>query len=437
MHPDDTIAALASAAGPGLRGMIRLSGPETHAILAAVVQGVDSFPPQICQSGQVRLTGFTAPVPVEVYPFFAPHSYTGQDMAELHTIGSPPVLEALLTCVLNAGARPARPGEFTLRSFLAGKRDLAQAEAVLGVIAADSVETLKHALVQLAGGLTRPLDSVRDDLLNLLADIEAGLDFVEEDIQFVSRDETLSQLAKAMAQLTLLQKQLDARTLSGQTFQVVLVGLPNAGKSSLFNALLADQRALVSEVPGTTRDYLVTKLALEDLAIELVDTAGHEPASDTIAAQAQALGADQTRRASLVLHCVPADQLEDTVKSPRVQVPVVRVATKSDRAAPPAGWFACSAWTGRGLDELRQELLRQARQANLAGLAPSQSRCRHHIDQCLDHLRKAHGIVLFEDPPELLALEVRLALDQLGEMVGAVYTDDLLDRIFSRFCIGK
>src|SRR5262249_40096088 len=175
---------------------------------------------------------------------------------------------------LNAGARAARPGEFTLRAFLAGKLDLPRAEAVLGVIEAGDRDQLRESLAQLAGGVTRPLDGLRDDLLNLLADVEAGLDFVEAAITFVGREDLLNRLAKGLAQLTLVRKQLEARGRSDRPFRAALVGRPNAGKSSLFNALAGDSPdagALVSPVPGTTRDYLVKRLDLGGVAVELVD----------------------------------------------------------------------------------------------------------------------------------------------------------------------
>ena len=308
-----------------------------------------------------------------------------------------------------------------------------------GVIEAGNRDELKLALAQLAGGVATPLQETRDQLLNLLADVEAGLDFAEEDIHFVRTDEVLTALARALAQLTLLGKQLQQRGVAGRPFRVVLAGRPNAGKSSLFNALTG-AAALVSPEPGTTRDYLVRRLDLGGVAVELVDTAGWQAGQGPIEEQAQVLGREQAGGADLVLLCLPADEVAGANESALLaqeHPPVVGVATKCDRAPAPGAVLATSAVTGEGLDAVRRVLAERARNRAEPALAPSWSRCKHHVEACIDHLRRAHSGVLFEDPPEVLALELRGAMDQLGEMVGAVYTDDLLDRIFSRFCIGK
>lgn len=430
----DVIAALSSAPGPGGRAIVRLSGPGSASVGGAVFTSPTPLTPgqRSLTAGAVRLPGVAAPLPADLYFWPAPRSYTGQDMAELHVISCPPLVERLLGALLQAGARAALPGEFTLRAFLAGKFDLTRAEAVQGVIEAGSRAELKLALGQLAGGMARPLQELRDDLLNLLADVEAGLDFADEDIHFVGQEETLLRLGRALAQVMLVGKQLDARAVSQRPFRVVLAGEPNAGKSRLFNALTGGE-ALVSAEPGTTRDYLTRALSLGEVTAELVDTPGRQAGADAIAEQAQALGREQADDADLVVLCRAADE-------PRNEgggASYLQVATKCDLAPAPAGWLATSAVTGAGLGELRALIAERAGAHRQPALAPSASRCRHHVESCLGHLRRAHAVVLYEDPPELLALELREALEELGEMVGAVYTEDLLDRIFSRFCIGK
>jgi tRNA modification GTPase len=437
----DTITALSSAPGPGGRAVVRLSGPAAAAAVASVFSAPEPLVPsrRCLLQGEVRLPGVAAPWPADLYFWPAPRTYTGQDMAELHTLSCPPLVDLLVAQLLQAGTRAAGPGEFTLRAFLAGKLDLTRAEAVRGVIEAGSRAELKQALGQLAGGVAGPLQGLRDDLLNLLADVEAGLDFADEDVRFVGQDELLGRLSRGLAQVTLLAKQLERRAVAGRPFRAVLAGRPNAGKSSLFNAL-AGAAALVSPEPGTTRDYLVQRLDLDGVAVELVDTAGWQAGGDAIGEQAQRLGGEQAQDADLVLLCLDAAEAvtaAETALLDQVHPPVVGVATKVDRAEPPPGLPATSAVTGAGLDVLRALLAERARGRSEPALAPSWSRCRAHVEGCLGHLRRAHAIVLFEDPPELLALELRGALEQLGEMVGAVYTDDLLDRIFSRFCIGK
>jgi tRNA modification GTPase len=457
-HPDDTIVAVSSAPGPGPRAIVRVSGPKTQAVVDAVfvpTAGMNAAARHLVP-GSLRLSGVHSPLPADLYFFPGPHSYTGQDLAELHTIGSPPLVERLVADLLGAGARPARPGEFTLRAFLAGKKDLPQAEAVQAVVEAGTDADLTAALAQLAGGVTRPLNRLREDLLNLLADVEAALDFADEDIEFVGKTEALTRIAAALAQLTNLQRQLDSRTVSGRPVRVALVGLPNAGKSSLFNALAGGPAALVSPEAGTTRDYLTKALDLGGATVELVDTAGWQDAADTVAEQAQRLGRAQATQADVILWCVEPGGAFDPADEARLRATgaeVLRVATKSDLASrvshdpgptannPPVHTggspIPTSLVTLTGTDALRTALTERVLSLARSPLAPSQSRCRHHVEACIARLREAHRHTLFDDPPELIALALRSALDPLGEMVGAVYTDDLLDRIFSRFCIGK
>jgi tRNA modification GTPase len=213
-----------------------------------------------------------------------------------------------------------------------------------------------------------------------------------------------------------------------------LVGPPNVGKSSLFNAL-SGAKALVSPVPGTTRDYLVKRLHIKDVVVELIDTAGWREPTDEIETQAQALGRLQIRDADLVLLC--SDHESCAAAPDGLTGEVIRIATKCDLFAAAPGLLATSAVTGVGLQEVKSLLADRGRAAASPPLAPSLSRCRHHVEACLENLRNAHAAVLFNDPAEILALELRGAMNQLGEMVGAIHTDDLLDRIFSRFCIGK
>jgi tRNA modification GTPase len=419
---------------------VRVSGPAAAEAISRLFTPSEPLVPgrRCLQSGQLRLPDL-APLPADVYFWTAPHSYTGQDLAEIHTLSCPPLLELLIAQLLQASCRAAQPGEFTLRAFLAGKLDLTRAEAVHAVIESGSRDELKQALKQLAGGMARPLQEVRDDLLNLLADVEAGLDFADEDISFVQKEDMLKRLGKALAHVTLLTKQLVQRGLTERVFRAVLTGRPNAGKSSLFNAL-AGADALVSPQPGTTRDYLVKRLDLGGVRVELIDTPGWQAESGTIETQAQTLAREQAGQGDLLLLCLEAGQqmaAEEETMCRRPHPPVVAIATKCDRAVPSPEILATSSVTGAGILSLRSLLAERAQRHKQPALAPSLSRCRHHVESCLEQLRRAHSIVLFDDPPELLALELRGALEQLGEMVGTVYTDDLLDRIFSRFCIGK
>jgi tRNA modification GTPase len=433
---EDTIVALASAAGPGARAIVRLSGKAAAKIAHLLMPSFERDPVLARQwhAGEIVLPGAPASLPGELFYWAAPKTYTGQDVAEIHTISSPPLVQLLVGQCLSAGARAAQPGEFTMRAFLAGKLDLTRAEAVRGVIEADSRAQLKEALTQLAGGLAQPLHALREDLLNLLADVEAGLDFADEDVQFVDRAVLLGRLVKGLALITLVRKQIQQRALGHRPFRVVLAGPPNAGKSRLFNVLLGRDQAIVSDVPGTTRDWLEATLQLDGVAVQLVDTAGQRGTDDAIESQAQALGKEQTQQADLLLWCrSPEDRIEPKL----ARAAVLPLATKSDLGATWPGMLAVSAASGAGLDDLRRELAKRACEHTSDALGTSLSRGRHHVDACLAHLRQAHHLVLEEQPAELLALDLRLALEELGAMVGTVYTDDLLDRIFSRFCVGK
>ena len=203
--------------------------------------------------------------------------------------------------------------------------------------------------------------------------------------------------------------------------------------------LIGNSAALVSAEPGTTRDYLVTRLDLAGVSVELIDTAGRRPGVNGVEGEAQKLGRQQAEQADLILLCVEGGRIteEERHMLASQQPPAIGLSTKCDLRKPPLGWQGPSTVTQHGLDGLRELLAERARAHARPALAPSLSRCRHHVDACLEHLRRAHAIALEEDPPELLALELRGGLDELGAMAGAVYTDDLLDRIFSRFCIGK
>jgi tRNA modification GTPase len=432
--PDQTIVALSSAPGPGARALVRLSGPEALAIAAKI--GQCELPRSRKRlDGSIHLPETASPLPAEFYVWPSPRTYTGQDIVEIHTISCLPLVDLVVAKCLQFGARAAQPGEFTLRAFLAGKVDLTRAEAVLAVIDAGSPDELTQALSQLAGGVARPLQELREDLLNLLADVEAGLDFGDEDIHFVQQDEMLRRITKGLALITLLKKQLEQRSVGRRPFRVVLAGKPNVGKSSLFNALAGTPAALVSAEPGTTRDYLVRRLEIQGIPMEIVDTAGLRKGVHEVEESAQELGCEQAEKADLVLFCVEAGTSAGMIPAARAKW--LTITTKCDLAKSDSGFLATSAFTGEGLIELKMLLADQARAQSRPALASSLSRCRHHVEACLDCLRRAHAEVLEEDPPELVALELRSALEELGQMVGAVYTVDLLDRIFSRFCIGK
>lgn len=438
-HPDDTIVAISSAVGPGRRGIIRLSGSLTFPIVDQLITTEVPRRAGYLAPGRIRVPELFSPLPVDVYSWIKPHSYTGQDLAELHTIGCAPLLEAIVAHCLQHGARLAQPGEFTLRAFLNGKKDLTQAEAVLGVIDARTEEDLHTSLDQLAGNVRHPLAQLRDDLLNLLADVEAALDFAEEDIQFVSESDLLRRISAGIAHLVNLQRQLNRRSVSGLSLQVAIVGRPNAGKSSLFNALLGRAAAIVSDEAGTTRDYLTATVNWGGLEVTLIDTAGWQQATNAIEEQAQRFGQSEAKRADLMLWCVPADEaISPTDAASWGRFPGLKmVRTKADRVASDCGAWSCSVMQPGSVERFRGVLIAELQRITKTSLAQSQSRCQGHVSVALQALQRAYAHVLEQDPPELLALALREALEQLGQLTGAIYTNDLLDRIFSRFCIGK
>ncbi len=456
-HTDDTIAAIASASGGAARGIVRISGPQVAGILEACfradtkveLSGVRSA---AAFSGTLTLReSAMRALAADVYFWPDQRSYTRQPVAEIHTLGSPPLLSAVLRTVCAAGARLAEPGEFTLRAFLAGRIDLTQAEAVLGIIDARGEQELQTALSQLAGGLALPLQKLRDSLLDLLAHLEAGLDFAEEDIQFITPAELQSQLDEARDVLEAINSQINDRELHEDLPRVALVGWPNVGKSSLFNALSDQGAALVSAQPGTTRDYLAQVLDLNGVKCRLIDTAGIEIDLDANANQsdigniAQRMTTSQAETCEVRMLCLDStrplstwEQRELTANHFAKQLVIVTKCDALKREQLPPGALETSAVSGLGLDRLRQALreeLQTLQRSQTSSLTPQ--RCAASLRAAGESFARASELNGLRAGEELIAAEVRVALTELGKVVGAIYTDDILDRIFSRFCIGK
>ena len=443
----ETIAAIASPQTPAPRGIIRLSGPDAWRIASSTFRADQSdelrTPAHATRiAGRMMVSGLSASVPAWIAFWPAPRTYTGQSLAEIHTTGSVPIVQAVLGDCLAPRARLAEPGEFTLRAFLAGRIDLTQAEAVLGVIEASRPAQLQAALEQLAGGLSHPLRQLRERLLDLVAHLEATLDFVEEpDVGELERSALAKELDRHTHWLTDLARQFGERDRPEQLPRVVLAGAPNVGKSRLFNALVEDGKALVADQSGTTRDYLTGICHCGDLMVELIDTAGAEVTRDEILAQAQLRQKQQIDTADLVLLCrSPNHELPDSLQSPLVQ-PVLRVWTQADRAAPSEpNWIATSAATGAGIEGLRtkiQAVLQQATGQGDGSALMTGPRCRESLSDAILALQEASTGIELGVPQDLISIDLRSAVDALGAVLGVVVTDDILDRIFSRFCIGK
>ncbi len=382
----------------------------------------------------------------------APHSYTREDVVEIHCHSGWAVIQQILHLVLQEGARLARPGEFTQRAFLSGRLDLTQAEAVLEVIQARSQASLRVAASHLAGSLGRTLTEQRQVILDLWARVEADLDFGDE-IPELDYRELLPPLEAVSRELAALCRSYSQGRILREGLQVVLAGRPNVGKSSLLNRLLQCDRALVTDIPGTTRDVLAESLVIEGLPVCLLDTAGLRPAQDVV----EALGVARTRQhlqeADLVLYLLDASQpwqSEDTVLLQELaDRQVVVVLNKCDlprRLSPAEVEAACSlpvvcvsALTGEGLGELRQAIFQAAMQqpAMPAGQLVTLARHHQHLTNCLEFLAQARKHITAGRPPELLALELQAAAQELGAILGLEIGDDILERIFSRFCLGK
>jgi tRNA modification GTPase len=445
---EDTIAAIASAAGGALRGIVRISGPRCIETVGWIFESAELDNSQLqlgrrasLISGQIKLPAQETSLPATLYLWPGHRSYTRQPTAELHTVGSPPLLEAVLVEICRQGARLARPGEFTLRAFLAGRLDLTQAEAVLGVIDAGSEQQLKTALSQLAGGIAGPLFAVRSRLLDLLAHLEAGLDFVDEDIEFISREELLAELAAAAEQVERVAGQMHSRGDASGVPRVVLFGLPNAGKSSLLNALAGEDAALVSSVAGTTRDFVSRRVCFDGVELELIDTAGLDGlAEEAIAKQAQTAARTQTANCDLRLWCVEGTAVAAMEIPPADSLtPVLPVLTKCDLFSSPypPDFISTSSRTGKGIAELRSRIAAALSSQPGDAVPSTAARCQESLALAAAALRRAVATAEESAGEEFVAAEVRVALDDLGQVLGAVYTEDLLDRIFSRFCIGK
>ena len=456
----DTIAAISTPLGEAGIGIVRLSGPLAGAIARRLFR--PHRPRPTWQSHRLFLGHIVDPQgeiidEVMVSLMRAPYTYTREDVVEINCHSGYGVLRRILDLALAAGARLARPGEFTLRAFLAGRLDLTQAEAVLEVIRARTETHLQVAAAHLHGGLGRRLTRVRQDLLDLLAQVEAALDFPEEagELPPASVKEGLDLQLRS---LKTLAETYEAGRLLREGLLVVIAGRPNVGKSSLLNRLLDMERAIVTEIPGTTRDLVEESITLGGVVVRFSDTAGLRPAQDRV----EELGIQRTRerlrQADLVLYLVDASApigpednaaLTELAGQPGLVVinkidlePKLSADELSGRTTWPL--IKISAKTGQGIEALREEIVAQALGGGLKleGEVITQVRHQEHLRQCLAYLDQCRELLAayeaYENPPwELVALELGSAIHELGEITGEEVGEAILDRIFGQFCLGK
>jgi tRNA modification GTPase len=464
---NDTICAIATPLGEGGIGIIRVSGEKAVDIASGLValstgQPLASAPSHVLHHAEIlEQAGADRRARLDealVVVMRAPRSFTGEDVVELQCHGGLLILRTVCESLVRAGARLAEPGEFTKRAFLNGRLDLAQAEAVLDTIRAKTAGSLRIAQEQLRGSLSKEIDSVRETLIRLLAHVEAGIDFVEEDITFIQAGELAAGLTDARHAIgRLLAHSREGRILR-EGVTAAIIGRPNVGKSSLLNALLRTDRAIVTPVPGTTRDVLEEVLNIRGVPVRLLDTAGIRETQDPVEQEGVRRSRAAREEADLLLILLDGSApltaedraLLDDARLGADQKRVV-VVNKRDlpgrldpSAVPPAGPDCAvvhiSAMTGAGLDELRDQIRTlllspdfETRETVLVTHLRHQAALQRAQDSVIATLASAEA----KQPGELTAMDLRAAIDALGEITGAVSTDDILDRIFSEFCIGK
>ena len=443
---DDTIVAIATPPGRGGIGVVRLSGSQSRRIAEALIERQRTLEPRHATFARVR--GVAGTVDQAVVTFFpAPHSYTGQDVVEISAHGSPVLLRAIVHAALNSGARLAEPGEFTLRAYLGGRIDLVQAEAVRDLV--DSVTPLqaRAAFDQLDGTLTAEIRGADDRLFDLAARLEASLDFPDEGYHFVGPAGAASEIREVVALLDTLLDAANRGRLIREGAHVAIVGRPNSGKSSLFNQLAGAGRAIVTDVPGTTRDLLTEVVDLEGIPVTIVDTAGvRANVTDAIEAEgiARAVSARETAALTLVvldrsrgLTGDDRDLIDQTETTRRVVV-----ANKSDL---PAAWqpgpdtIEISAKTGCGLELLRVRVAEALGGAAERRDAPAMTNVRHIelVGRARAALERAACAAADGTPEEFVLADIHEARAALEEVTGARTADDVLRNIFDKFCIGK
>jgi len=453
---DDTIVALSTPPGVGAIGVIRLSGPKAIAISEKILPGIklQEAVSHTMHFGIVR-DGDTVLDEIVAGIFRAPHSFTREDVVEISCHGSPYILQKVLQLLLSKGARLAKPGEFTMKAFLNGRFDLSQAEAVSDLIASETQAAHDLAMNQMRGGFSNELKTLREELVHFASLIELELDFGEEDVEFANRPQLLSLLDMIQKKIVTLCESFRLGNVLKNGVSAVIAGRPNAGKSTLLNALLNEERAIVSEMPGTTRDTIEETLIINGIAFRLTDTAGIREALDSIEKQGVERTMQKIEQASIVIYLFDADEFSPDVVSEDLlklkkgnDIPILPVANKIDISEELEyinkfnrieGLSLISAKNGHGIAELKKRLYNTVLHGRNVNEGVILSNARHYEALQATHINllAAQKGIETKLSGELVASDIRSALNHLGEITGEVTTDDLLGNIFGKFCIGK
>jgi tRNA modification GTPase len=453
-QPTDTICAIATPPGSGGLGIVRLSGPDSTNIVRQMAGSLP--PPRYASLSRLRdAAGDVIDTGIVLY-FAAPHSFTGEDVVELQGHGGLFILQRLMQRALELGARAARPGEFSERAFLNDKMDLVQAEAIADLIESGTEAAARAAQRSLQGEFSRRVHALQEALTALRVFVEAAIDFPDEEIDFLAESDVNARLDGVRERLFGLLREAQQGRLLRDGIVLAIIGPPNAGKSSLLNALSGQDSAIVTEIPGTTRDVLRELIDLDGIPVHVADTAGIRETDDIIEAEGVRRARQTLQSADLVLLVEDATLAGAAEPLAGIDLPAgaacIRVGNKIDLLAPEelerrtsvAGgdqvWI--SARTGEGMDELRQRVreLVGARAGADGRVSGSFSARQRHVDalrRAQVHLEKGSGALLEQSAGELLAEELRLAQQALGELTGELLPDDLLGEIFASFCIGK
>lgn len=451
--PESTIVALATPPGVSALAVIRLSGKNAFDLVQEVFDGkiLSEQPSHTLHLGMIR-DGKEVIDEVVVSIFREPNSFTRENSVEISTHGSPVIVQRVIQTMVKHGARLATPGEYTKRAFLNGRFDLAQAEAVADLINAETDNARQAALNQMRGGFSKEIKNLREELIHFASLIELELDFGEEDVEFAKRDDLKKLILKLQSHLDLLIRSFDQGNVIKNGVPTVIAGKPNVGKSTLLNALLNEEKAIVSEIPGTTRDVIEDEITLGGIHFRFIDTAGLRETVDTIEAIGVGRTREQMKKAALILYLVDLTNssydeiLRELRELDALNIPVIRVANKMDKGNPELvrllmkqDFQFISAMNKTNLKELEDRILHTFHIGKVKPGDVIVTNARHY--QSLRDTHEALARVLAGMDKgvtgDFLAMDVRNALHHLGLITGQITTEDLLGNIFGKFCIGK